>query len=72
MHVANLYSEISKWHMLICLQREIAPPPPPTTLKLSVHLQGPSLMADVLTVAMLTRRILGEENDKVLIVCLCL
>ncbi|RLN34181.1 uncharacterized protein C2845_PM03G03350 [Panicum miliaceum] len=28
--------------------------------------EGPSLMADVLTVAMLTRRILGEENDKAL------
>ncbi|XP_039795958.1 protein unc-13 homolog isoform X2 [Panicum virgatum] len=28
--------------------------------------EGPSLMANVVTVAMLTRRILGEENDKVL------
>ncbi|CAL5082389.1 unnamed protein product [Urochloa decumbens] len=28
--------------------------------------EGPSLMADIVTVAMLTRRILGEENDKAL------
>ncbi|XP_062198694.1 protein unc-13 homolog [Phragmites australis] len=26
--------------------------------------EGPSMMADIVTVAMLTRRILGEENDK--------
>ncbi|CAL5063343.1 unnamed protein product [Urochloa decumbens] len=28
--------------------------------------EGPSLMADIVTVALLTRRILGEENDKAL------
>lgn len=31
------------------------------------HLQGPSMMADIVTVAMLIRRILGEENNKVFI-----
>ena len=67
MYVANLYSDSSMWHMLICLEREVIIFP---TLRLSLHLQGPSLMANVVTVAMLTRRILGEENDKVLILYL--
>ena len=53
---------------LICLQQEIIIF---CTFRLSLYLQGPSLMADVVTVAMLTRRILCEENDKVLLLYFC-